>query len=125
MSKNFKRPQDQTEIANFSKLNSKNIKIENVNLKTQRIEINLATASTQELTMPLAYFPSWQGYMDGTQIVVRDNLGRVSVNVPQGQHSLIFMFRESKIELIADLISLAGILALFIGIIQLLYKKYA
>jgi hypothetical protein len=125
MPKDFKRPQNQAEIANFSKLNTNNIEIENINLKTQRIEINLAAAKAQELTIPLAYFPSWRGYIDGARVAVKDNRGRVAVDILEGQHSLIFVFGENRIELIADLISLAGILALFIGIIQLLYKKYA
>ncbi len=124
MPKNFQRPENQTQIANFSKLNSKDIKIENVNLKTQRTTFDITALSTQRITVPLAYFPSWQGYVDGKQVVINDNLGKVAVNMPKGQHSVLFIFRENRIELLADLISLAGILALFIGIIHL-NKKYA
>jgi hypothetical protein len=62
--------------------------------------------------------------VDGKQVVINDNLGKVAVNMPKGQHSVLFIFRENRIELLADLISLAGILALFIGIIHL-NKKYA
>jgi uncharacterized membrane protein len=122
--KNFPHPKNSTEIASFSNLNSKNITVENINLKTQRITFDIIALSTQGITVPLAYFPSWQGYVDGKQVVINDNLGKVAVNIPKGQHSVSFIFKESPVELIADFASLAGILALFIGIIQL-SKKYA
>jgi uncharacterized membrane protein YfhO len=124
MPKNFKRPNNQNEIASYLSLNSKIITVKNVSMKTQSIAFDIDASKAQDLIIPLAYFPSWQGYVDGKRIVVKDNNGKIEISVPNGQHKLMFIFKENRIELIADVISLAGILALFLGIIQL-SKKYA
>ena len=124
MPKNFQRPKTQNEIANFLSLNSKIITVKNISIKTQSIAFDIDASKAQDLIIPLAYFPSWQGYVDGKRIVVKNNNGKIEISVPNGQHKLMFIFKENQIELIADVISLAGILALFIGIIHL-SKKYA
>jgi hypothetical protein len=124
MPKNFKRPTNQNETAIYLSLNSKIITVKNVSMKTQSIAFDIDASKAQDLIIPLAYFPSWQGYVDGKRIVVKDNNGKIEISVPNGQHKLMFIFKENQIELIADVISLAGILALFIGIIRL-GKKYA
>jgi len=124
MPKDFKRPVNQNGAVNILKVDSKFTTVKNVSKKIQ--EIVFATdASKQSLVIfPLAYFPTWQGYVDGKKLVLNDNNGRIEVSVPKGQHEIKFVFEQSRIELLADFISLAGILALFIGIIQL-NKKYA
>src|ERR1035437_1000707 len=60
LSKNFKRPQNENNVANFSKLNSRSITITNVSLKTQIITLDINAFSATSLTIPLAYFPAWQ-----------------------------------------------------------------
>jgi hypothetical protein len=59
-----------------------------------------------------------------SEVSLYENSKGVEINFPKGQHELRLVFKQSHVELFADLISLAGVLALFIGIIQL-NKKYA
>ncbi len=122
--KNFQRPENANQVAGFAKLNSKKLTVQLVNDKTQAITLKTNASEKENVTLPLAYFPSWQGYVDGKNISIKDDQGKIAVNIPQGQHQLKLIFQQTRIELLADLISLVGVLALFAGIIQL-KKKYA
>jgi uncharacterized membrane protein len=122
--KNFQRPANSNQVASFAKLNSKKLTVQLVNDKTQEITLKTNASEKENVTLPSAYFPSWQGYIDNKQILVKDNQGKIAVNIPQGQHQLKLIFQQTRVELLADLISLVGVLALFAGIIQL-KKKYA
>jgi uncharacterized membrane protein len=122
--KNFQRPANSNQVASFAKLNSKKLTVQLVNDKTQAITLKTNASEKENVTLPLAYFPSWQGYIDNKQVLVKDNQGKIAVNIPQGQHQLKLIFQQTQVELLADLISLVGVLALFAGIIQL-KKKYA
>jgi len=124
MSKNFQRPQNQKGIANFSNINSKNSKIISVNKKTQAIILTINTVKDGKIILPLAFFPSWHAYVDNSEIPLYENGKGIEINFPKGQHELRLVFQQGRMELFANLISLVGVLALFVGIIQL-NKKYA
>jgi uncharacterized membrane protein len=124
MPKDFLRPESQNEIANFSRLNSNSLTVESYHVRSQIVTIDVNALKQTGITVPLAYFPAWQGQIDNKSISIRDNKGKVEVSLPQGQHQLKLTFRQTSVELLADFISLAGILALFAGIIQL-NKKHA
>jgi uncharacterized membrane protein len=124
LSKNFKRPQNENNVANFSKLNSLRSMVTNVRVKTQIITLDVNAFSATNLTIPLAYFPAWQAEVDGKRVSIVDNAGQIKINVPEGVHQLKLEFKQTPIELFADILSLSGILVLFAGIIQL-KKKYA
>lgn len=121
--KNFQRPENIDQVADFSKLNLKNIIVSNVSVKTQVITMDVRVSKAQSLILPIAYFPAWQVSADGEKVFVRDNQGKIEVNVPKGESKLELKFEQTPVELLGDLLSLAGILALFLGIIQL-KKKY-
>jgi hypothetical protein len=124
MPKNFQRPENQKEIANLLNINSKNSKIISANKKTQAITLTINTVRDEKIILPLAFFPSWHAYVGNSEVSLYENSKGVEINFPKGQHELRLVFKQSHVELFADLISLAGVLALFIGIIQL-NKKYA
>jgi hypothetical protein len=124
MPKDFQRPESQNEIANFSRLNLNSLTVESYHVRSQIVTLDVNALEQTSITVPLAYFPAWQGQIDNKSISIRDNKGKVEVSLPQGQHQLKLAFRQTPVELLADLISLAGILTLFAGIIQL-NKKHA
>jgi len=124
LSKDFQRPQNQNGIANFSNLNSKNSKLIDVNKKTQVIKLTISAGADEKLILPLAYFPAWHAYADNNEVSLRENGKGTEINFPKGQHELELIFQQTQVELLADLISIAGVLALFAGIIHL-KKKYA
>jgi uncharacterized membrane protein YfhO len=123
MPKNFQRPNNIDDVANFANLNTPDVTISNVNLTPQVVMLNVQTAKAQNIIIPIAYFPAWQGYVDGGKIAIANNQGRIAISLSKGQHQLKLEFKQTKIESLGDFLSLAGILALFAGIIQL-KKKY-
>ena len=124
MPKDFQRPQSQDGIANFSGLNSRNSKLISVSKKTQTITLTINASNDEKIILPLAFFPSWHVYLDNSSIPIFENNKGMEINFPKGQHELRLVFQQTRVELLSDLISLAGILILFDGIIQL-NKKYA
>ncbi|HUD09748.1 MAG TPA: 6-pyruvoyl-tetrahydropterin synthase-related protein [Patescibacteria group bacterium] len=122
--KDFQRPQNQNGIANFSNLNLKNSELIDVNKKTQAIALTINAATDEKLVLPLAYFPAWHAYVDNKEVSLHQNSKGIEINFPKGQHELKLIFKQTQMELLADLISIAGVLALFAGIIHL-KKKYA
>jgi uncharacterized membrane protein len=124
MPKSFQRPENPNNVANFSSLNSKNSHLVSVDKKTQTVLLTINSTQDETLILPIAYFPAWHAYLDGNQIPLSLNSRGIEINFPRGQHQLKLVFQQTQIELLANLISLAGILALFVVIIQL-RKKYA
>ncbi|MGA2968144.1 MAG: 6-pyruvoyl-tetrahydropterin synthase-related protein [Candidatus Levyibacteriota bacterium] len=123
--KDFQRPQNQNGIANFSSLNSKNSELISVSKKTQAITLIIKANNDEKIILlPLAFFPAWHAYLDNNSVPIFENSQGSEVNFPRGQHALRLVFQQTGVELLGDLISLAGVLALFAGIIQL-NKKYA
>jgi hypothetical protein len=124
MPKDFQRPQNQSGIADFSKLSSKEVKATVLTKKTQELILDIKASKAEQITIPIAFYPSWQGYLDGNKIPIHEAGKGILVNVPQGQHELRLKFQQSSIETLANLLSIAGALVLFAGIIHL-KKKYA
>lgn len=124
MPENFQTPKDPSGIADFSKLNSKDIQIINAWQNSQKIVLTINLKRSQDMVLPLAFFPAWKGYLDGKQIKLSEDKRGILVNLPSGKHELRIFFEQTPIEIFADLLSLAGALSLFAGIIHL-NKKYA
>lgn len=79
-----------------------------------------ALLSTKETTMVFLnsyFFPGWKAYIDGeeTKITPGDLYGNISIEVPVGEHSLSFVFKNNFIHLVANSVSFfSGVLVLFL-----------
>jgi hypothetical protein len=124
MPADFIPPQNPSGIASFDKLNSGDFQIISLQQTTQKILLDFNLNRPGKIILPVAYFPAWKAYLDQGSIQLQSNPKGMQVSLPQGQHHLSLNFAQTSIEIAADLLSLAGILGLFIGIIQL-RKKYA
>jgi hypothetical protein len=72
------------------------------------IQLNLPRQHT--LAFYTFYFPGWQAKLDGRAITVEpDDLGRIRVTVPAGQHALAVFFGETPLRAIADLASIVAV----------------
>lgn len=73
------------------------------------------------------YFPGWGVKVDGkeTDIEYHDpnNRGVITFNVPDGQHDVKVVFKETKLRLFSDIISLVGVVAVLTSLVFLLAKK--
>ncbi len=64
------------------------------------------------LIFPLYYWPGWQATLDGksTAIQAAHSSGRVSLNVPPGQHTIVLALGRTPLRAIAEGISLLALL---------------
>jgi uncharacterized membrane protein YfhO len=66
------------------------------------------------------YYPGWEAYLDGQlkEIEIKKPYGNISLQVPEGEHQVLFEFRETPLRIMANLVSFFSImiaLGLFVG----------
>ena len=87
--------------------------IENVVRKTARHTFT-ATSNTDITVLDnTTYFPGWKAYVDGNEAPIEfqnpNHRGLITFIVPQGQHSVTVAFRETKVRMLANAISLVSL----------------
>ncbi len=96
-----------------------NLKVVSVIEKTQQIRVVIETKNRATLYANLAYFPGWHVYIDSKQVWFKYSGQGLLIDVPAGKHTIDIRFVQTPIEKIGNTISLAGVMVLIIGIIQL------
>lgn len=122
MPKSFLTPQNPEEIIK-EKITGNNIKISNLETKTNRISAEITSAQENEITVHIPYFPSWKYYVDGNFQEVKEVATGVLVKIPSGESVLVGKFEETSIQKIANLLTLSGVLILVAGIIYAKRKQ--
>ncbi len=116
--KKFDKPTNILEVANFNMLSNKDVKIINVIKKSNKIVFNLSVAKDTTAVFPIAYFPAWKAYINGKETVLKESARGIRVIVPQGKVNLQFVYKETPIELLGNILSLAGLVISAIAIIK-------
>jgi uncharacterized membrane protein len=93
-----------------------------VEWKSEKRVINVEASTPALLRISTFYYPGWEAEIDGNkiQIGIEKESGAMLVNIPKGEHSLIFQFKDTPIRYYAKLISLASV---FIITVLLLVSK--
>lgn len=117
MPKNFLKPKAYTQLPKGAEIVQGKIIIVSQKQTANKYEFNYGAKTEAKIIVPLAYFPAWKVSIDGKDYsyVVKDN--GLLVALPKGSHLLVFNFIETNVERLADLLSVAGIFALILGII--------
>lgn len=118
MPKKFIKPQNMSQVADFKSVENDNIKLENYDKKTNRIELNLRTTQNTNVVIPLAYFPAWKAYLNGKEVSTTESPKGTSLNLVAGRNNLVFSYKETKTETIGNILSISGIVLLALGIIK-------
>jgi hypothetical protein len=116
-------PQTYYQIPDVSSLRTSELNVIIVERKTNYIKLNLEVFKPNNYVLPLAYFPAWNAELDGKKVEITQNNRGSVIYFPEGKHTLELRFVETTTERIANLISLAGILVIIVGIIRLRLKK--
>ena len=68
----------------------------------------------REIIIPQYFFPNWKGWIDEKEVSLRfeDDLGRIVVDVPSGEHELYFRLTNTPVRSWANLASLVSWLGL-------------
>jgi hypothetical protein len=105
---------------------NQNLEIKSFTQNTKSLNLLVNVRNPSEMVVPIAYFPSWQVFIDEKQGYVSSNgfasWGKVTFYLPnKGEHVVNVKYIETPIEKISNIISIAGLLSLFLGIIY--YRK--
>lgn len=117
MPKNFNKPTNFNEIRDFNSLQNANVTLNNIDKKTQEINLNLSVSKDTLVIFPIAYFPSWKAYVNTVPAEITNKDGQILFNLKSGIHKINFKFVSTPVQKVSNLISVAGILVLTIGII--------
>ena len=123
MPKGFDKPKQKSEIANISSIEGPDIQILSINKKTQVIDLEIEASRQRDIVFPLAYFPGWKAEQNGKTITLSEDKKGTLLKVPKGKSQIRFYYASTTIELVSNLITLAGIFSLIIGIIYSI-KRY-
>lgn len=84
--------------------------------KTQKKTLKVMLPLPEQVTVRLAYFPAWKGYIDGKKTTLTPTDSGMQIKLPAGTHTLTLIYEETFVELLGDIVSLAsgGILVLAI-----------
>lgn len=125
MPKNFLIPKNLSETSNgLVRIQSGSLKIDKLDKTTQSYKIFVNAKTSSYILIPIANFPSWRLSIDGKQTSFIAKNNGIVVLVPPGVHMVSLNFNQTPIEKFSDLVSLAGIAVLFIGIILSGKKHY-
>jgi len=117
MPKNFLQPKTYSQIPSGIIVIQGKLSIVSQNKSTNKYEVNYHADSISKVIVPIAYFPAWKASLDGKRFAYNIGNNGLLVNLPKGNHLLVFTFKETNIEILSDILSLSGILLLVIGII--------
>jgi hypothetical protein len=117
MPKDFNKPNNPNEIPENTISETKDIKIISQSKKTQQIDAKIYAEKETELFINLAFFPAWQIYIDGKKSEYSYFNRGLLVKIPRGEHAINIKFAQTPIEKLGNILSLAGVFVLIIGII--------
>lgn len=116
MPKDFFRPKNYDEIPR-TKFEQRDVEIISVNEKTQLIQAEVKVKETTDVFVNHAYFPAWHVFIDQKQEWFKYSNRGLIISIPEGRHTVDIKFVQTPIEKFANILSIAGIFILFLGII--------
>lgn len=119
--KDFSKPEIGEYVQSPFPSNSKAaMDVQNDTTQYKKVEGN-SQASILYITN-IAYFPSWKIYVNSKEVEAVKKDGRVAFSLPKGRSNIEAKFVSSPIEAVGNMLSLAGILSLSLGIISFRHK---
>jgi hypothetical protein len=103
-------------------LNKGKAKVKILENKFMNKTFKVNVESTTEFQLNTFNFVGWNAYLDNQKIKINDNnkLKLIMVQLPKGEHELSFIFEDTPVRKIANIISCLGVIFI---VIMLKYKK--
>ena len=97
-------------------------KVKTITDKFSKKEFEIESKNPTEFRLNTFNFPGWQASLDGKVIKINDNndYKLITVSVPEGNHKLLFSFRDTSIRFISNLITIITSMA---GVVILIYVR--
>ncbi len=114
----IKIPSSSKEALAYHPISAKGqILLKNYKQTTTSIEAIIESATTQPITLHIAPFSNWKVYIDSKNISYIPAANGLIVYLPVGLHRLEAFYAQTSVEAWSDIVSIAGIIILFAGII--------
>jgi len=99
--------------------NKEIIQIETITNKFSKKEFNVQSKNQFEFRLNTFNFPGWEAQLDGKEIKINNNndYKLITVLVPEGNHKLSFIFKNTLVRTLGNLISIIFLIGLIICII--------
>jgi hypothetical protein len=125
MPKHFKIPKKQSNVpTEIILLNDPNAKATINHRQTQQVLVTIDAPKATTALLNIAYFPSWKVYIDNKETAFTKINTGLLVQIPSGKHILMAKLTQTPIEVLANGVSLTGVIALLAGIIYLRKRDY-
>jgi len=97
-------------------LNKKEVAVRQTLNKFSKKEFEINSTKPVEFRLNTFNFPGWEARLDGKLIKIIDNNNYklITVNIPKGNHSLLFSFKDTLVRKIGDIISVIAIILILI-----------
>lgn len=107
------------------KINSAEAEVTNLQFNSQKIEFNTHSSYDTQILVNTLYFPGWKFWVDGKEIEIypSSETGLINFSITQGVHKVIGRFTRTPIRLLADLLSVIGVLVIIFANRKYLVKK--
>ena len=95
--------------------------LENFVNQSNKFSFSAGVKRSAQVEVPVFYFPDWKVTVDGkeTPLSYQNRIGRISVNLEKGEHTITGRFNNTPIRTVANAISLVSFAVLFL----LIYGK--
>lgn len=114
----FARPKKQSEVPTQKIQQKDSFTVISLTEKTQVIRAELQAKTKTDIIFNQAYFPAWQVFVDGKKQPYRFFEKGIIVTIPAGKHVVELRYVSTLVELIANMVTLTGVLVIIIGIIS-------
>lgn len=101
------------------------IRVKTIADKFSKKEFKIESTGPLEFRLNTFNFPGWQASLDGKEIKINDknDYKLITVLVPEGNHKLSFIFKNTLIRTLGNLISIFSLIILFFCFLRNLVKK--
>lgn len=84
--------------------------------KSNGFSFSADVKGTAQVEVPVFYFPEWKVKVDGKEVPVsyQDQIGRIAVNLEEGEHAIQGRLNNTPIRTVANAISLISLVSLFL-----------
>lgn len=115
----FDKPTNENDVSSSEiKILSGDMEIVGSEKKVQEWKLDIRSFGESRVLIPLFYYPSWQADLEGKKLdLIKDPKG-MSLVLPSGEYKITIKFKDTSSQKLGNLISLAGLTLLFVGIIK-------
>lgn len=123
MPKNFNKPATGEEIIKETIKNSPSIRVSNIVENSYSLQGTIEVLQSTSIFIRKAPFPEWELFIQGKKHPMENTPNGYKVRMPPGIWNLHLKYQSTQIQQIANILSIAGITFVIIGIIYLANQR--